>query len=70
MPKAITATAHKLARLIYFMFRYDTEYVAKTQEHYEELHRHRTFAVLTRSAKRLGYIFVPKSPTEPLPSPA
>jgi transposase len=70
MPKAITATAHKLARLIYFMLRYGAEYVAKTQEHYEELHRHRTFAALTRTAKRLGYILVPQNPTEPLPSPA
>ena len=34
-PKAITATAHKLARLIYSMLRYGQEYVAAGAEYYE-----------------------------------
>jgi len=65
MPKAITATAHKLARLIYFMLRYGTEYVAKTQDDYERSHRQRTIASLTRNAKRLGYVLVPAADLVP-----
>ena len=34
-PKAITATAHKLARLIYSMLRYGQEYVDAGAEYYE-----------------------------------
>jgi len=34
-PKAITATAHKLARLIYCMLRFGTEYVDCGQDYYE-----------------------------------
>ncbi len=34
-PKAITATAHKLARLIYRMLKYGTEYVDQGQDYYE-----------------------------------
>ena len=64
MPKAITATAHKLARLIYFMLKYGSEYVAKTQEDYEQSHRQRTITNLSKNAKRLGYILVPA----PLPA--
>lgn len=59
MPKAITATAHKLARLIYFMLKYGTEYIAKTQDEYEQRHRERTLASITRNAKRFGYVLVP-----------
>jgi transposase len=70
MPQAITATAHKLARLIYFMLLYGTEYIAKTQEHYEELHRNRTLAAITRTAKRLGYALVPQTPAQLAPRPA
>ncbi len=68
MPKAITATAHKLARLIYSMLRYGTEYVLRTQEQYEEVHRTRTLAALTHTAKRLGYALVPRDPTKPASS--
>jgi transposase len=66
MPKAITATAHKLARLIYFMLKNGTEYVVKTQDEYEQRHRERTLASLTRNAKRLGYALVPVG--DPIPS--
>jgi len=66
MPKAITATAHKLARLIYFMLKNGTEYVVKTQGEYEQRHRERTLASLTRNAKRLGYALVPVG--DPIPS--
>jgi hypothetical protein len=35
-PKAITATAHKLARLVYSMLRYGTAYVDASQQAYEK----------------------------------
>ena len=35
-PKAITAPAHKLARLIYTMLKYGTEYVDAGQDYYEQ----------------------------------
>ena len=35
-PKAITATAHKLARLVYMMLKQGTAYVDAGQEYYEK----------------------------------
>ena len=40
-PKAITATAHKLARIIYCMLRYGQEYVDAGAHYYESQYRHR-----------------------------
>lgn len=53
--KAITATAHKLARLIFAMFTKGEEYVERSQQQYEERFRNRTLAFLKRKAKALGY---------------
>ncbi len=47
-PKAITATAHKLARLIYSMLRYGQQYVDVGAEYYESQYQHRAL----RAAKR------------------
>src|SRR5262249_36284599 len=38
-PKAITATAHKLALLVYRMLRWGHEYVDKGMQYYEDRHR-------------------------------
>src|SRR5262249_47035800 len=38
-PKAITATAHKLACLIYRMLRFGTDYVDRGQDYYERRHQ-------------------------------
>ena len=54
-PKAITATAHKLARLIYRMLKHGQDYVDKGEKHLEEQHRQRTIKTLIRRAKDLGY---------------
>ncbi len=40
-PKAITATAHQLARLIYSMLRYGQEYVDAGAEYYETQYQQR-----------------------------
>jgi transposase len=54
-PKAITATAHKLARLIYRMLRFGTEYVDSGQDYYEQRYQSRVVAHLMRRAQQLGY---------------
>ena len=58
-PKAITATAHKLARIFYAMMRDGTEYVEKGPEYYEKRYRERAITNLKRNARRLGYQVVP-----------
>lgn len=60
-PKAITATAHKLARLIYSMLRYGTEYVDRGQDYYERTYRQRALANLRRNAKRFGFELTPSA---------
>lgn len=57
-PKAITATAHKLARLIYTMLKHGTAYVRQSLADYEQQYRDRTVQSLTRRAKALGYALV------------
>ena len=54
-PKAITATAHKLARLIYSRLKHGTAYVAQGMDEYEEPYRQRTVRHLRRRARELGY---------------
>lgn len=57
-PKAITATAHKLARLVYSMLKYGTAYVDAGQDSYEERYRSRAVQNLKRKAKDLGFELV------------
>ena len=73
-PKAITATAHKLARIIYSMLRYGQRYVDAGAEYYESQYRHRALRNAKRRAAQLGYELVPKSddqdqPSSTLPAP-
>jgi hypothetical protein len=62
-PKAITATAHKLARIIYCLVRtgnaYDETICAKN----EALNRHRLEAKLRRQAHKLGFQLVAPEPS-------
>ena len=60
-PKVITATAHKLARLIYTMLRYGQEYVDAGAEHYERQYQQRALRAAKRRAAQLGYQLVPMS---------
>jgi len=57
-PKAITATAHKLARLVYAMLAHGTAYVDVGQEYYEERYRSRVVQNLKRKAQELGFELV------------
>ncbi len=57
-PKAITATAHKLARLVYAMLKHGTAYVDAGQKYYEERYRTRVVQNLKRQAQMLGFSLV------------
>jgi len=65
---AITATAHKLARLVYRMLKFGTEYVARSLVEYEAQVREKLERSLRRKAGALGYDLVPKGPTAASPS--
>jgi transposase len=54
-PKAITATAHKLARIVYNLMRFGEAYVKQTEEAYAGQVRERLEKQLARRAKELGY---------------
>ena len=60
-PKAITATAHKLARIIYCMLRYGQQFVDAGAEYYESQYRHRALRAAQQRAAQLGYQLVPIS---------
>lgn len=57
-PKAITALAHKLAKLIYVMLKYGREYIEKGVKFYEDMYQVRKEASLRKKAKDLGYELV------------
>jgi transposase len=53
-PKAVTAAAHKLARLIYAMLTHGQEYTDRGQEYFEERYRQRVLHNLAQKAKAMG----------------
>ena len=53
-PKAITAMAHRLARLVYRMLKYGQAYVDKGTEYYEERFRQQQIQLLRKRAAKLG----------------
>jgi transposase len=68
MPKAITATAYKLARIIYTMLTEGSAFVEQGQDYYERQYQARVLKNLTRRAKELGYELVKQDP--PISQPA
>jgi transposase len=58
-PGAVTATAHKLARIIYAMLKNQTEYRDPGGGYYEEQARQRAIKSLKRRAEKLGFDLVP-----------
>lgn len=58
-PKAITATAHKLARIFYSMLKNGTEYVDRGKDYYEKQYRNRVTKNLKKRAATLGFHLVP-----------
>ena len=57
--KAVTAAAHKLARLFYALLTKGQEYVDQGQQYYEERYRERVLHQLQRRAHSLGMALVP-----------
>jgi transposase len=53
-PKAITAIAHRLARLVYRMLKYGQHYVDKAAEYYDQRNRQQQIEYLRKKATQLG----------------
>ena len=54
-PKAITATAHKLARIFYRMWTTRQSYVDLGSDYYENRYKERVLRNITKRARELGY---------------
>ncbi|KQV96721.1 IS110 family transposase [Pelomonas sp. Root1237] len=61
--KAVTAAAHKLARLIYAMLSKGQEYTDAGQDYFEERYRERVLRNLRQRAQQLGMQIVPVAQT-------
>lgn len=57
-PKAITAAAHKFARIIYRMLTEGKNYRESGENYYEQQYQHRVLSTLTKRAKDMGYTLV------------
>jgi transposase len=64
VPKALTATAHKLARLVYYALKNGMTYVRQTQEAYETKMRAKQIQALHKKARQLGLELVDKATAE------
>jgi hypothetical protein len=62
-PKAITAMAHRLARLVYRMLQYGQPYVDKGTDHYDQKYRDQQIQSLKKKAAKLGLQLVPALPS-------
>lgn len=58
-PVAITATAHKIARIVYHMLKHRTPYLDSGAEAYNEQQRQRSLHRLQRQAQKLGMTLIP-----------
>ena len=59
-PKAITARAHKLAKIVDRMLKYGEDYVRQGAEESEARDQERRFEALRRTAAALGYRLEPQ----------
>jgi transposase len=69
MPKAITATAYKLARIVYGMLTHGTAFLEQGQDYYERQYQDRVLKNVSRTARALGYCLV-KRDDAAIPAPA
>lgn len=60
-PKAITATAHKIARILYHMLKHKQEYNDLGKGYYEQKYQERVLKNLKRKASVLGFDLVPQA---------
>jgi transposase len=68
-PKAITATARKLAILVYRALKGELDYADPGEAAYEQRHRERTLRNVRNRAKRLGFGLVNLETGEVIPEP-
>jgi transposase len=59
-PAALTATAHKLARIVYQALKHGLPYVRKSQEEYEAQMKQKQLKALKRKARQLGLELIEK----------
>ena len=60
-PAALTATAHKLARIVYLALKHGLPYVQKSQEEYEAQMKEKQIKALKRKARQLGLEVIEKT---------
>jgi transposase len=58
-PKAITAMAHRLARLVYRVLKYDQQYIDKGAEYYEQRNRQQQIEFVRKKGAQLGLQVTP-----------
>jgi len=63
-PKAITAMAHTLPRLVYRMLKYGQDYVDKGMAFYEQRYQHQQINWIQKKAKELGLLVTATSALE------
>ena len=63
--EAVTATAHKLARIIYRLIKHGEAYVRQGIEAYEKQFQTRKLRALQKAAKTMGFELIP---TQTVPS--
>jgi len=63
-PKAINATARKLAVIFYKMLRYKTAYKPQSQDEYDKKQKERMLKQLKQKAKNLGFELIASAPQE------
>ncbi len=66
-PQAITATAHKLARIVYSMLKHGTAYADAGQDYYERQYKERVVRNLQQRAKAFGFELVAAAPEGVVP---
>lgn len=64
-PKATTATAHKLARMIYRLLKFGQAYVERGDQAYEAQFKSRLLRNLHKQARHLGFNLVPQTTLPP-----
>ena len=60
--QALVATAHKIARTVYYMLKNRVQYVDMGAEAYEQKQREREIAYLKKKAAKLGFDISPHNP--------
>lgn len=61
-PKAVVATARKIAERVYRLLKHGADYVRQGEQAYEQAYRLRTLKGLGKKAESLGYKLVPLTP--------